>query len=416
MSDLTGNNNVFSSFWDAVLARFPKSGGGSSVLVLGGMAPALATHASDIHLFAESIHAARQASIQTGQNVGVLDVERQFPDRAADFAVCSLSSMSFRNPLQAIDAMANASREGFFMLVEEPPAVSRWELDGAVLLQRIIRKLPGLFLLPSQRRHAIDQGFMLTPSLVHAYLKSMRQDFANVEFVKVGARAWLLFARRRKIKALHILAGVNAVGKSTFLKDLKEGKLPDIADALGLTDFPDFKLTTYADLLRNSDVTCFDKLLVQYNITAPAVHGKLHGHHHGLLDLVRTAENCSITTMWLPHEVQHERYFSDRIPQSFFSPELHMKRKLAKHLDKGTKAPAKGNPFYVRSLYARRKADRLMDVYGNRGTFDSMYEEWMAFSESCTLDSFVLFQSPRYSVGSVTEWRKLARPDFGKTD
>jgi hypothetical protein len=405
MSDVMGGYSERAAFWSAVLARLPKSGTGPSVLVLGETVPELANSASSIQHFAPSAHAASQ---DVSQGVRVLDVERQFSDATVDYAICSLSSMAFRNPLHAIDVMALSCREGFFMLIEEPPAVSRWELDLTVLLQRIMRKLPGMFLMPSQRRHAMDQGFMLTPSLIQAYMKSMRQDFAYVEFVKLGSRTWLLSGKRRKIKNLHILAGVNAVGKSTFLKKLRAGESPEVAEALGLSALDDFKLTTYADLLRNSDQTRFDKLLVQYNITAPAVHGKLHAHHHGLLDLVRSAEACSITTMWLPHEVQHERYFADRIPQSVFSPELHLKRKLAKQSDRGGKADARANPFYVRSLYARRKAHRLMDVYGSRKAFENMYEEWMSFTETCTRNSFVLFQSPEYSVGSVAHWRDQA--------
>jgi hypothetical protein len=256
----------------------------------------------------------------------------------------------------------------------------------------------------------MDQAFALSTPLVMSFFKSMRQDFANVQVVeRNGSPHRLLIAKKRTIARLIVLAGVNAVGKSTFLQSLQSGELRDIAKAIGMESPKDWRFTRYANLLSNEEHEHHENILVQYNITAPLVHGEMHGHHNGLLDLIKCARECVIVTMWLPHNEQRNRYFSDRVPSTVFSRELYMKRKKAKLSDRGSdKAVPRSvlSVFYFRSAYTRRKADRLLEVYASKENYSSMYRRWMDFAKRNGTKSLVLMQGDQYSIVTGDEWQK----------
>jgi len=344
-----------------------------------------------------------------------VDIERNAPASRHDYVVCLRSFVHLRNPLAVLERLAQTAREGLSFIVSPPLSLGRASLDGGKLAYPLLKQLAGMFLVPANRKKGMDQAFFIGRKLTAAFIKSMRQDFASLERLD-GARAGedLFIARKRRIGHLYILAGVNAVGKSTLLDKLRSSQRNDVADMLDFDLTRPWLFTTYAHLLKNSDVQHHPYLMVQYNITAPLVHGTMHGHHHGLLDLILCAEKTTVATMWLDPERQRERYFSDRIPTSVFSPQLHAKRKTAKHLDvhgrEGgfSEKTVRPNLFYFRSPYTRRKAERLMGLYGNSQSFIDMYAEWFDFVEQHADLAPVLFQEPSYRVASIADWRTVA--------
>lgn len=338
-----------------------------------------------------------------------IDIERHSPAAGFSYVFCLISCVHFRNPVAVLERLADVSEGGLGFVTSPPLATGRWSFDPSIFAYPLLKRLPGLFLVPSSRKKNMDQAFALNKPLLLAFFKSMRQDFASVVFIK-GERAGesMVIARKRRIGQLHILAGVNAVGKSTMLDKLRSGERPDIAHALALDPALPWVFTTYAHLLKNSDTAHYSHLVMQYNITAPAVHGSMHGHHHGLLDLIKCAEKADITTMWLPHGQQKARYFEDRVPNGMFSAELHEKRKSAKQRDVQGRvegAVVRPNIFYFRSGYTRRKAERLLAIYANGKAFAKMYDEWFEFVGRHAHTARVVFQEPDYRVGSIADWK-----------
>ncbi len=345
------------------------------------------------------------------------DVERNDISRAYDFILSIKSLVCFRNPLAVLERMVMATRDSLQLVHSRPSSRANWSTDPSVVAAPLLDRLPGMFLVPARRKRGMDQAFNISPSLIEAFLKSMRQDISSIECLPGGAAGeTMLLVRKRRIGRLLVLAGVNAVGKSTFLDRLRSGQLPEIAAALDMDMAKPWEFTTYAHLLGNRDDCNHDAMVVQYNITAPEVHGPVHGHHHGVLDLILCAEDASIATFWLDPETQHARYHQDRVPGAAFSSGLHARRKLAKslgvHGNGHSEKSVGGNPFYVRSAYARRKAARLLKLYGDTGNFVRMYRDWFDFAEAHCQRVQVIHQEPDYRIGTVDEWRSMiaARP------
>ena len=291
-----------------------------------------------------------------------VDIERRSPTTRFDYVFCLVGSTCFRNPLAVLERLIEVARKGLSFAVSKPLSANLWSLDPSSLAYPVLKRLPGVFLLPSSRKKTMDQAFAVTIPMFQAFFKSMRQDFSNVGYLdRVGYDEIVVLARKRQIGTLHILAGVNAVGKSTMLDNLRSGGNAELAKELGLDPTKRWVFTTYAHLLKNSEITDLPNLVVQYNITAPAVHGSMHGHHHGLLDLINCAEVVDITTMWLPHDQQKARYFQDRVPKGTFSSELHERRASAKLRDVQGPVPGaavRSNIFYFRSeIYAKESRE-----------------------------------------------------------
>ena len=344
-----------------------------------------------------------------------LDLERDRLAEQFDVVLCRNYLQHARNPLGVLEKLIEATRECLVVQLElrKPVLFSR---DRSLISAGLLRRLPAVYLAPWKRKHGMDQSFYVSETAAVAVLKTLRQDFARVDVHFSGTAHPVIVARKRRIGHLHILAGVNAIGKSTLLDHMRTGNRPEIADEMGLDLKQSWYFTTYAHLLRKSEVE-FPHLVAQYNITAPLVHGALHGNHHGLQDLIQSADTVDVTTMWLSPEEQRQRYFKDRVPDAMFSPDLYKRRKIAKRRDvhgRDNETSPDGflrGLFYMRSSYTRRKADRLLQIYAERQTYLDMYDNWFDFLEHLPVTARVLYQQPDYHCKTVDEWRKSELSD-----
>jgi hypothetical protein len=270
-------------------------------------------------------------------------------------------------------------------------------------------RLPAITLLPLSRKRGNQQGFRITSAALTSVLKVLRQDIARIEICGgENGEPTLFVVRRRRIGQLHVLAGVNAVGKSHLLDRLRSGVENGVASQLGIDLSKPWSYSTFTHLLEQTQ-EFFPHLIVQYNITAPAVHGDLYKHTLGLQDLIQTAEHTTITTMWLPADLQRERYLADRLPQrAVMTPDVSERRRQAKTRDvTGGRRESFMKSFQlpgIRSLHSRKKADKLLEIYASDERFWSMYEDWFAFAKRHANKSFVLLQEPDYKVVPLESW------------
>lgn len=395
-----------------LLGQLPTDGTGKTLLLYGPGSPPL------LRELAARGYSIQRMAREPGQaenlhdNLIVRDVARDGLIDSYDVVVCTYSSNHFRNPLKCLESLAVSARLLFLAVLGDPAVEGRNKPTRKMVWRGLLRRLPILLLIPAGKKHKMDQAFALSSPLVISFFKFLRQDFASVQVLEGGgARQRLLVARRRSIGHLIILAGVNAVGKSTFLNGLRSGSLPEIAREIGMESPDAWEFTRYVSLLENEDQAHHENVLVQYNMTDPFIHGEMHDYHQGLLDLVKCARRSTIVTMWLPHAEQKKRYLDDRVPDGLFSRELYLKRKSAKQSDSGGGKTVRRSflsAFYFRSGYTRRKADRLLEIYASQESHSHMYRRWMDFAERHGGRSLVLMQGKEYRIVTGEEWQKLA--------
>ena len=338
-----------------------------------------------------------------------VDLEREQIPGVFDYILGLDILARVRNPMAVLDKLVSATRDCFIVEIPRcrPDSVGWW--GTLTMAAHSALRLPAITLLPLSRKRGNQQGFRITSTALTSMLKVLRQDIARIEICEdENGEPTLFVVRRRRIGQLHVLAGVNAVGKSHLLHRLRSGAENDVASQLGIELSMPWSYSTYTHLLDQTQ-EFFPYLIVQYNITAPAVHGDLYRHTLGLQDLIETAEDTTITTMWLPADLQRERYLTDRLPQStVMNPELAEKRRQSKTRDVAAGRNASLTRSFqlpgIRSLHSRKKADKLLEIYGNDERFWSMYEDWFGFAKRHANKSFVLLQEPDYRVIPLESW------------
>jgi hypothetical protein len=275
-----------------------------------------------------------------------------------------------RNPLSALDKLIAATRDS---LVLEIASLGAWDSQkfGAAsgLAARWISRLPVFYLADAL------QSFFMSESAVVTLLKKHRQDFARVDITKGGHKGrFIAIARKRRIGHLYIVAGVNAVGKTTFLDSLSRGENLDIAREVGLDLVIPWSRVSYSDLAKDGE-PAIPNMILQYNISKHLIDGDLHQHERGILDLVRCAEKVTVLTLWHSGEKIAQRYRDQRLESAERS-----KRKRGK-----------------------KKAKRLMDLYRNPAQFEAIYADWFSFLKRHGLRNNVLLQEP-YRLISAADW------------
>lgn len=318
-----------------------------------------------------------------GSNASFLqfDVELDPLPSSFDYVLCLNVLHHLRNPLSALEKIANAAREYLILEVASLAPGDARKLGPAVLaLSPLIKSLPVIYLGGAGKEGGASQSFFLTESAVLALLKKHRQDFASVDILGGGQKGrFIAIARKRKIGHLHIIAGVNAVGKSTMLDSFAAGKNLQIAERLGLLPLSDWKHQNYGKLPASTEPN-FPRMLLQYNISKHLIDGDLHQHDRGLLDVIRCADRVTVTTLWHPAPELYKRYAGERV------------------------GPAGITRVIPRN---RKKADKLLRLFKDRNLLDSLYTDWSDFISRNALEHKFVLQMPEYRICSPEEWRAI---------
>jgi SAM-dependent methyltransferase len=305
-----------------------------------------------------------------------LDIDREELPGSFDYVLCLNLLHHLRNPLAALDKLIAATRECLVLEVASlNPRDSRKIGLLTMLGSPFLARLPVFFLAEGGKGKGAGQTFFITENAIHTLLKKHRQDFATVKFYSGGQKGrFIVVARKRRIGHLHIIAGVNAVGKTTFLDSWASGKQKEIAGTIGLESVKPWLLRSYGHLTDETEPD-ISHLLLQYNISQHLHDGDLHRHDRGLLDIIRCAEKTTISTLWHPSEKLLKRYQGERIKS-----------------------------VGLRTGQARKKIKRLLKLYGNKSQFDAVYSDWFAFTKRHAQHSHVILQEPHYRAVSLEDW------------
>ena len=317
------------------------------------------------------------------------DVERDEIPGRFDIVLCLGVLNNLRNPLSALEKLIAATRE---CLILELAAFSQRTQAGSSiprLLGRAINRLPILYLGRARRNAKGGQSFLMTERAVVALLNHHRRDFARVRIVHAAGRdgqaagRFIAIAPKRRIGHLYILAGTNAIGKTTLIESFRRGENLDFAAQLGLDLSLGWRHQMYNRLPRaeESDVPY---MLLEYNIGKHLFDGALDHFERGVLDLVKVADKVSIATFWHRPEVLRKRYLTERVPRSW------LKRRL-------------------RSLRRRKMQIVLHDLYGDSARFEEIYRHWFAFARRQAATNHVILQENGYRVVSIEDWERGER-------
>ncbi len=317
------------------------------------------------------------------------DIERDAIPGKFDYVLCLNVLHHLRNPLAALEKLIDATKECLVLEVAAFNKKARNESWVPYWFGGLLNRLPIFYVGGASRDAKGSRGFFMTESAIVALLNHHRRDFARVKIVHVGGQKglgkgrFIAIAPKRRIEHLHIFAGTNTIGKSTLLESFRRGENPLVAEKLGLGPVADWRHQMYNKLPQAPEAE-MPHMLLEYNIGKYLFDGPLHHYERGVLDLIKVAEKVTITTFWLRPEILHERYMTQRVPESW------LKRRL-------------------RSSRRRRMERKLGALYADPARFEAMYRDWFAFARRHAAVNHVILQENGYRVVSIEDWERGER-------
>lgn len=288
----------------------------------------------------DSVEKARLLADCLGLDVSFegLDIEEDPLPEPFDYVLCLNLLHHLRDPLAALDRLTAITRERLVLEVAALGAHDRRKLGLSRRARRALNRAPILYVSrngTSGRRSV--QKFFITEGAIENRLRRHRNHFARVDFHPSEHKdRYVAVAHRRRVGRLLVVTGPTAVGKSTFLRRLRAGWLPEVARRLELGDVSTWTETS-ASVLASFEEPRTPRLLFHYDFLRPYLRSaKTHARDEAL-DVLDAAEELTIVTLWAPPEVLRARLLRSEIgPRTvlglYFGRKRH-KRILADYED-----------------------------------------------------------------------------------
>jgi hypothetical protein len=220
---------------------------------------------------------------------------------------------------------------------------------------------------------------------------------------------------REALQRLIVFAGPAAVGKTTIVRKLREGRLPELAGRLDLGQAGNWHYTTGDK--RPPPPSC-RHVLLDYNALPAYRHGLAYEEEEALR-LVGQAPRISFVTIWAPPERMARQFLADDLKR-----ERRRAYQLALLLGRALPGPWRrrlGSYLLQRILDSslqkallgsryKRFRERLLDFYTQPSSVEALYRQWFRFCErhrERTERSLIVQYDTRLQFLSREEWQEI---------
>jgi hypothetical protein len=219
------------------------------------------------------------------------------------------------------------------------------------------------------------------------------------------------------VQRLIVVAGPAAVGKTTIVRKLRDGNLPELARRLDFGQGADWHYTTGE---KNVPPPSSRRVLLDYNALPPYRHDLNYEEEEGLR-LVGRAERISFVTIWAPRERMARQRLADDLKR-----ERRRAYKLALQL--GRALPSRwrrrlGSYLLQRILDSnlpkallrsrhKRFREHYLDFYTQPRSIEALYRKWFRFCElhqERTERHLIVQCDTRLRFFSRQQWEEIAR-------
>jgi SAM-dependent methyltransferase len=286
------------------------------------------------------------------------NIERDRIERRFDYVLCLNVLHHLRNPLSAIDKLIAATRE---VLVLEVAGFSLRDRRHNHLLLPVTALLSRLPLFYVARKST--QTFFISLEAIKVMLLEKRADFARVDVVRTGPKGRpIIFAHRRRIDNLLIVAGLPASGKSTLISHLQSDHGQSLASKIGAKDIADWRALKFGALDQDREPS-MGNVIVHYNISKHLIDGDIYLHINALADLMSVAEKVTIVTLATPRNRLLEQFKKFR---AYKADEMFSSKRT------------------------RKKTKRLLDLFQNPVALNELYTDWFRFVEETGKQAYLV--------------------------
>jgi predicted kinase len=344
-----------------------------------------ATHCVGADIDPENVRKCRLLAECRGSNAQFIhfDIETDDVPQQYDYVLCLNVLHHLRNPIGALEKLIRSTRERLILEVASFGPNDRRKNRVSFFASAFLRRLPVMYVAGSTAKNASSsQTFFITERAIEILLAGHRASFAKIDFIDTGHKGrYIAVAHKRRIGHLVVVAGLQASGKSTLIRDVVSNPDSVIPQQIGIDKTRNWTVQRFGSLIENRE-PAQPNLILHYNISKHLVDGDLYHHSRALADVMATAERVTIVTVWCPRERLLEQFRAGRTGN----------RKKA-----------------MLSRQHRKKIRQLSALYESQMAFNAMFEDWFAFVRRQPDMGFVVEYGTGYQVSTMADWQRARR-------
>jgi len=312
-----------------------------------------------------------------------LDIEREELTEKFDYVLCLNLLHHLKNPIGLLDKVIDLTKERLILEIASLYRHDHKKMGISLIQRHFLKRTPAIIVDRngmSGRGHS--QKFFMNIPAVENLLLHHRKMFARVNSFpsEFGRGRFISIGYKRRIKKLFVIAGPASSGKSTLIQKLKNHSAPTIAQAVGIEEGMKMEHVGGNELARyfNEKV---DTLLFHYDIVRPFRRSAKTHDRDEALDILDTAEDIVILTLWTPPDILQKQFEEAKI-----FPDLKKGKKLKKS----------------------RRRRKIFQDYADKDKIYKFYDTWLDFCRTKKAKHFIVKLQPELEIISADKWTDLA--------
>ena len=314
------------------------------------------------------------------------DIERDNLSDKFDYVLCLSVLQQLRNPIGSLDKVIDHTEERLILEIASHYQPHHKRIGLSLLQRHMLNKAPIIFVdrngTAGRGRHT-QKYFMNIPAVENLLLHH-RKMFARVDsFASEDEKGrFVTIGYKRRIKRLVIVAGPTRSGKSTLLEKIKTNSIPAIARAAGIEGKAELEYVDANGLVGHFKENV-DTLIFHYDIVRPFRRSAKTYYRDEALDLLDTAENIVILTLYTPPDILRRQY---------------EKTKISSKMKQGKRAKDK------------KRYLKVLQFYADNHQIYEFYNTWINFwqARKPNANHLIVQLQPDLNIISASKWTEFA--------
>jgi len=306
----------------------------------------------------------------------LLDIETN--DLAEHFDVILMLNVlhHLRNPISVLDKVITHTKERLILEVASPASLRPKKLLKSMgtwwWTRRKLEKLPLVLIGRNGAVSNNEQKFFFTPLAMTNLLMEQRGPFARLEIDSSNFKnRYIAIAWKRQVGRLVIIGGVTSSGKTTFIDNLKNGELAEIASQIGVDIKDNWTYTDAANIKAIKDQR-IENAIFHYDILrAFGGDARYYSQEQGV-EVLDSAAVRKVITIWCDPKILCQRQ------------QLKL-RKDAQH-------------------WRQRRVRSVLGLYQNEKRLAQQYQKWIDYCRQKGAQLFFVDCTSRPRLMPHSEW------------
>lgn len=313
------------------------------------------------------------------------DIETvEIGDQQFDLVLCLNLLHHLADPIAALEKLMKITKKTLIIEVASLGRHDSRRLGLPAMLGKLLSKLPIVYVGNGSTSPPFDtdEKFYFSTGALRRILLRQRGYFARIDFKPSEQKdRFLALCHKRTIENLVIVAGPTAVGKSTFIRALKNDKYPDLNKMLDIASFQNFDHVGATSIL-DTRKAHFENLIFHYDFLRSLLRSSKTVERDEALHILSCAKSIKVVTLEISPSTLHQQLYD----REYLEGRPKGKRRVLKYLIRKLLRVSGVRSCLAKVLPVSRiedkvrlgskRDDALLRYYANEKDVARFYDTW----------------------------------------